>query len=169
MHLSAKPQAIMSVGYEPDLLRLRSLLLRRCLGVEVLEAPDLLTAMQIARREHGLYLLVLCHTVPTDDQRLIIDTATRRFGHISAFSVFVGLCPGSLPGKPVSCDPDRLVGAVLKELQKEGSALPYQDREHKIFRPAQLQLQAAEYYSPGVTGAKKHYDRNWERLASEAD
>jgi hypothetical protein len=79
VHLSAKPQAIMSVGYEPDLLRLRSLLLRRCLSVEVLEAPDLLTAMQIARRERGLYLLVLCHTVPTDDQRLIIDTASRRW------------------------------------------------------------------------------------------
>jgi hypothetical protein len=77
--------------------------------------------------------------------------------HIRAFSVFARLCPGSLPGKPVSCDPDRLVGAILKELKKEGSAFPCQNGEHKIFRPAQFGLQAVEYASgsPGVMGAKE--------------
>ena len=67
MRLSAGTAAmfslkILSVGYERELLRLRSLLLRQSLTVEVLEAVELAQALRIVRGKERI-AISLCSVI----------------------------------------------------------------------------------------------------------
>ena len=108
---------ILSVGYEHQLLRMRSLLLRECLGIEVLEAFNLASALQMARRKEQLSAILLCHAVPLAHQCMIIEAARERHHDIPALSIFPGVCAPDTAGTPVSNDPEQLLAAISNALE----------------------------------------------------
>lgn len=107
---------VLSVGYERELLQVRSLLLMQSLKLNVVEALDLATALEIARGKEQIDLIVLCHTVPVSHQFLIIEAARRTFIEIPALSIFPGVCDSDSAGTPVSNDPHQLLKAVREAL-----------------------------------------------------
>lgn len=108
--------AILSVGYDRKLLELRSLLLRQSLGIDVMEALDLPSALQIARSEQAFDMLLLCHSVPATDQRMLIEAVRGRSSDVSVLSVFPGLVAGGSLGTPVDNNPKHLIAAVSNVL-----------------------------------------------------
>jgi len=108
---------ILSVGYERELLRVRSLLLRQSLGVQVLEAVDLAAALRIARGKERVDLVVLCHTVTTAHQRMIMGAAREQHGDVQALSILPGMFAAGTVGSPVTNDPEEFVAAVKQALQ----------------------------------------------------
>lgn len=107
---------ILSVGYERELLGLRSLLLRQSLGVEMLEAFDLAVALRIARRKLCIDLVVLCHTVPATHQRMIVEAAHEQHADVQVLSILPGIFLAGTVGTPVSNDPEELLAAVRQAL-----------------------------------------------------
>jgi hypothetical protein len=103
---------VVSVGYESELLRLRSLLMERCLGLHVLEAIDLQSALRGVQNGERIDAVVLCHTVPCDDQAMIIEAARDHGRNIPTLSIFPGMCDPSAAGTPVSNDPEQLLAAL---------------------------------------------------------
>jgi CheY-like chemotaxis protein len=63
---------VLSVGYDPGLMSVRSLVLRRA-GYIVEEAYSLASALACAEKD-SIDLLLICHTVPRGDQRRLVDT-----------------------------------------------------------------------------------------------
>jgi len=108
---------ILSVGYERELLRVRSLLLRQSLGVQVLEAVDLAAALRIARGKERVDLVVLCHTVTLAHQRMIMGAAREQHGDVQALSILPGMFAAGTVGSPVTNDPEEFVAAVKQALQ----------------------------------------------------
>lgn len=103
---------LLTVGYERELLRLRSLLLRRSLEVEVIEAFDFASALQIARGQQRLDLILLCHTVPVTHRRMLIESVRTRCGDVPVLLVFSGWGADGSLGMPVSNDPEQLLATI---------------------------------------------------------
>lgn len=113
-------RTVVAVGYERELLRLRCMLLRQCMGLEVLEALDFQSALQVIRNTQSLALLLLCHTVPALQQQMLIQATRDRFGTVPALSIFNGICPVGGPATSVGSDPKELV-ETIDEVLKGGS------------------------------------------------
>jgi CheY-like chemotaxis protein len=118
----------LSVGYDPELLGLRSLLLREGTPLQVFEASDFASALQMIRSKQRLDLILLCHTVPDHEQWTIVQVARNQFGPIPVLSIFAGLCPNESPGITVRNDSQQLLDAVGQALLKKQSAAPAQGR-----------------------------------------
>ena len=82
---------ILSVGYERELLRLRSLLLKQSLDLEVLEAVDLAEGLRTARGRERIDLVVLCHTVIAAHQRMIMEAAREQHADVQVLSILPGI------------------------------------------------------------------------------
>jgi hypothetical protein len=113
---------VLSVGYEHELLQLRSLLLRQVLGVDVLEAFDLESALAIARERVPIALIVLCHTVPMPHASLIIDAVREGNADIPALSIYAGMWAPVTAGKPVSNRPEQLLASIEEALTSQRKA-----------------------------------------------
>ena len=113
---------LLSVGYYPELLQLRSHLLRQN-GYAVREAGDLSAALGMVR-DHGdvILLLLFCHTVPARDQTKIM---TELLDHHSVPTL--SICrlehANQFPGKPVSVSPEALLAEVKAALNGDGSSI----------------------------------------------
>jgi DNA-binding NtrC family response regulator len=71
----AKQFRILSFGYEPVLLAIRALLLRKA-GYRVQNTLSLESVMR--QLESGeFHLLIICHTVPSDEQNSLIGSVHR--------------------------------------------------------------------------------------------
>lgn len=112
---------VLSVGYERELLQLRSLLLRQTLQVDVEEAVDLKSALKSARNVGPVALVLLCHTVPSPHQQLIIEAARARNAQVAILSIFAGMCFSDGRGRPVSNNPQQLLAAVREALSGDGT------------------------------------------------
>lgn len=107
---------LLSVGYYPELLQLRSHLLRQN-GFVVQEAGDFEAAMAVARNDgKGLRLLLFCHTVPPEDQMRIMMTVLNSHS-VPVLSICRLENATEFPGKPVSVSPEALVHEVKLALQ----------------------------------------------------
>jgi len=114
---------LLSVGYYPELLHLRSHLLRQN-GYVVKEAGDFQTAMTMARNDgSNLRLLLFCHTVPSADQTQIM-MALLGSHSVPTLSICQLEAARQVPGKPVSVSPEALLAEVKQALQKEQFDLP---------------------------------------------
>lgn len=106
---------LLSVGYYPELLQLRSHLLRQN-GYAVEEAGDLRTAMAIASNDgSNLRLLLFCHTVPANDQTQIM-MALLRSHSVPTLSICRLENASQVPGRPVSVSPEALLAEVKQAL-----------------------------------------------------
>jgi len=108
---------ILSVGYERELLRLRSLLLKQSLDLEVLEAVDLATALRIVRGKERIGLVVLCHTITTAHQRMIMEMAREQHRDVQVLSILPGIFAAGTVGSPVTNDPEEFLSAVKQVLR----------------------------------------------------
>jgi hypothetical protein len=108
---------ILSVGYERELLRLRSLLLKQSLDLEVLEAVDLATALRIVRGKERIGLVVLCHTITTAHQRMITEMAREQHRDVQVLSILPGIFAAGTVGSPVTNDPEEFLSAVKQALR----------------------------------------------------
>ena len=107
---------LLSIGYYPELLQLRSHLLRQN-GYAVQEAGDLSTAMAAVRNNGThLRLLLFCHTVPPEDQSAVM-TALLNAHSVPALSICRLEHAKEVPGKPVSILPDALLAEVKQVLE----------------------------------------------------
>ena len=107
---------LLSVGYYPELLHLRSHLLRQN-GYAVKEAGDLGTAMAVAKSDgKGLRVLVFCHTVPREDQTQIM-MAVLNSHSVPVLSICRLEDAREVPGKPVGVSPEALLVEVKQALQ----------------------------------------------------
>src|SRR6185312_11517435 len=70
-----RPLCILSVGYDPTLLHMRSMVLRSN-GYEVKVARSLEQAEMVAESDQ-IDLVVICHSVPESDQEKLITAARR--------------------------------------------------------------------------------------------
>lgn len=113
---------LLSVGYYPELLQLRSHLLRQN-GYVVREAGDLFSALTLVRN-HGdvTRLLLFCHTVPAKDQTRIMSELLDRHP-VPTLSICRLEHAKELPGKPVSVSPEALLAEVKAALNGDGSAI----------------------------------------------
>jgi hypothetical protein len=123
---------ILSVGYERELLRLRSLLLRQSLTVEVLEAVDLAEALRIARGKERIDLVVLCHTVTTAHQRMIMGAAQEEHGDVQVLSILPGIFAADTVGSPVTNDPEEFLSAVKQALPMIRNQVPQASKGAEI-------------------------------------
>ena len=98
-------------------MRLRSLLLRQSLGVEVFEVVDLAAALRIARGKERIDLVVLCHTVTTAHQRMIMGAAREQHGDVQVLSILPGIFAAGTVGSPVTNDPEEFLSAVKQALR----------------------------------------------------
>ena len=108
-------QCLLSVGYYPELLQLRSHLLRQN-GYVVEEARDLRTAMEIVKNGGvKVRLLLFCHTVPAKDQsKIMMELLQRR--NVPTLSICRLEQADQFPGKPVSVSPEGLLEEVKQAL-----------------------------------------------------
>ena len=107
---------LLSVGYYPELLQLRSHLLRQN-GYAVQEAGDLGMAMAAAKNDgKGLQLLLFCHTVPPEDQTQIMMEILNSHS-VPVLSICRLENARQFPGKPVSVSPEALLAEVRQALQ----------------------------------------------------
>jgi hypothetical protein len=111
--LSAK---ILSVGYDRELMRLRELLIRQSLGVEVCAAFDLASALEKAQNEDELDAVLLCYTVPVAHQGVIVEAARARHGNIPALGIYPAMCAEKSAENQVSNDPEELLRALNEAL-----------------------------------------------------
>jgi DNA-binding NtrC family response regulator len=107
---------ILSIGYDHELMRLRGLLIRQTLGVEVRMAFDVGSALARARSEDKLDVVLLCYTVPAADQALILAAIEARHGKIPVLSIYPAMCSQGIAGTPVSNDPEDLLEALKEAL-----------------------------------------------------
>lgn len=106
---------LLSVGYYPELLHLRSHLLRQN-GYAVQEAGDIGSAMAMAKNDgRELRLLLFCHTVPPEDQTQIM-MALLNSHSVPVLSICRMENAREFPGKPVSVSPDALLDEVRQAL-----------------------------------------------------
>lgn len=64
---------ILSISFDLDLLRTRELLLRR-MGHSVISADGFAQVFRVCERHNGKFdLIILGHSIPPEDKRLIID------------------------------------------------------------------------------------------------
>jgi CheY-like chemotaxis protein len=106
---------LLAVGYYPELLALRSHLLRQN-GYRVEEAGDLHSAMAVAQRDgNKVQLLLFCHSVPVEDQSKIMMEFLRR-RRVRALSICRLEHAKSFPGTPVSIAPEDLLAQVTAAL-----------------------------------------------------
>lgn len=108
---------ILSVGYERELLRVRSLLLRQSLTVEVLEAVDLAEGLRTARGRERIDLVVLCHTVTAVHQRMIMEAAREQHADVQVLSILPGIFAAGTVGIPVTNDPEEFLSVVKQALR----------------------------------------------------
>lgn len=109
---------LLSVCYYPEILQLRSYLLRQN-GYSVREAADLRSAMAIVQSNgRDIGLLVFCHTVPPADQTEIMTTLLRSHS-VPTLSICRLEYRKEVPGTPVSISPEDLLQEV-KEALKDG-------------------------------------------------
>jgi hypothetical protein len=108
---------ILSVGYERELLRLRSLLLKQSLDLEVLEAVDLATALRIVHGKNRIDLVVLCHSITTAHQRMIMGAAQEQHGDVQVLSILPGIFAADTVGSPVTNHPEEFLSAVKQALR----------------------------------------------------
>ena len=107
---------LLSVGYYPELLQLRSHLLRQN-GYAIQEAGDLSAAMAAVRNNGThLRLLLFCHTVPPEDQSAIM-TALLNSRSVPALSICRLEHAKEVPGNPVSISPEALLAEVKQALE----------------------------------------------------
>lgn len=107
---------LLSIGYYPELLQLRSHLLRQN-GYVVEEAGDLSTAMALVRNNGTkVRLLLFCHTVPAQDQSAIMMTILNSQS-VPVLSICRLENAKQVPGKPVSISPDALLTEVKQALE----------------------------------------------------
>ena len=112
--------SLLSVGYYPELLQLRSHLLRQK-GYAVLEAGDLQTAISLAKDGKScIRLLLFCHTVPAGDQNeIMVELLQHR--SVPTLSICRLEHANGLPGKPVSVSPETLLSEVQSALDLQSS------------------------------------------------
>jgi hypothetical protein len=113
---------ILSVGYDRELMRLRGLLIRQTLGVEVCAAFDFGSALERARGDEQIDAVLLCYTVPAEHQALIIEAARARHGQVPALSIYPAMCHRRIAGTPVSNNPEQLLEALKGALRLRISA-----------------------------------------------
>lgn len=107
---------LLSVGYYPELLRLRSYLLRQN-GYSVREAENLRAAMAIVQSDgRDISLLLFCHTVPPADQTEIMTTLLKSHS-VPSLSICRLEYRKEVPGTPVSISPEALLQEVEQALR----------------------------------------------------
>ena len=109
--------SLLSVGYYPELLTLRSHLLRQS-GYTVLEAGDLGAAMGVAQEDgNQIRLLLFCHSVPAADQsKIMMEFLQKR--QVPTLSICRLENAELYPGTPVSISPDDLLAEVKAALER---------------------------------------------------
>ena len=106
---------LLAVGYYPELLALRSHLLRQK-GYKVEEAGDLRSAMAVAQQDgNRVQLLLFCHSVPVEDQSKIMMEFLRK-RRVPALSICRLEHAQHFPGTPVSISPEDLLTEVKAAL-----------------------------------------------------
>ena len=106
---------VLSISYDVELLRTRELLLRR-MGHSVTSAEGLAHVFRVCERHVGKFdLIVLGHSIPPDDKRLIIDYLKGYFCPVLAL-----LRPNEEPAeeatRSVQGDDPRALLAAVEEL-----------------------------------------------------
>jgi len=102
---------LLSVGYDPLLMRTRSFVLRQA-GFTVDEAYNLNGALGLLKSD-SIDAVLLCHTVPNDKQRRFISAARRERRLLPIICIKAQDHEGQQPDcVSVRSDPDELLAAV---------------------------------------------------------
>jgi CheY-like chemotaxis protein len=111
--LAPKPCNILCVGRAEELLSLRGLVLHGA-GYRVIEERDITRAIQIGLLE-TTDLVLLCHTLNSDEQHRIIHALRTSRPHLPIACVIAADHHGSPAGSlAVPSDPQRLIEAIHK-------------------------------------------------------